>query len=120
MKATPLRVDFVDLFEGRGSLAMRYSARAAALSGRPVELEGYLVPVHGQGDLFVLVDAPGTCPDCSAVPIPSIFLPELRAIPGEAAPGGRRMRIRGTLRFGFEIGPRGYASFLRIESATVA
>ena len=33
--------------------------------------------------------------------------------------GGMR-RIRGTLRFGFEIGPHGYASFLRIESATVA
>ncbi len=120
MNAAPVATDFDELFEGRGSLAMRYSARAAALCGEPVELEGFLVPVHGQEDLFVLVDAPGACPDCSAVPIPAVFLPGLRAIPADGGPGGRRMRIRGTLRFGFEIGPRGYASFLRIESATVA
>ncbi len=120
MNPAPVVTDFDGLFEGRGSLAMRYSARAAALSGEPVELDGFLVPVHGQEDLFVLVDAPGACPDCSAAPVPAIFLPELRVIPRDAAPGGRRMRIRGTLRFGFEIGPRGYASFLRIESATVA
>ena len=118
MTPAPIGTDFGELFEARGSLEMRYSPRAAALSGQPVEMEGFLVRLHGEAARFLLVDAPGQCPDCSAAPVPAIFLPELRAAPAGLSPGGGSVRVRGTLRFGFEVGPDGHASFLRIESAT--
>lgn len=111
-------VEFEQLFEGLGSFEMRYNPRAAALSGQAVEIEGVLAPVHLDADRFLLTDRPGQCADCSPVPVPAIFLPDLY-VPKGNRPGETWVRVRGILRFGFEVRADGYASFIRIEDATI-
>src|SRR5437899_11057625 len=61
--AAPLALRFADLFDHLGTMDLRYSAAARALSGSEVVIEGYLSRSHGLEP--ALVDQPSVCPDCS-------------------------------------------------------
>jgi hypothetical protein len=104
-----VRLKLSDLFEGLG-----YSARCQVLSGREVEIAGFVIDSH-DGRSQLLVSDPGGCPDCSPVPVAAINLPEFRI----ANPGGP-VTLRGMLSYGFVIDGEGRASFLRLEKARLA
>ena len=110
-------LDFDDLFEGRGTAALGYRASAAGLDGHGVAMDGFVVPVHGREDRFLLVDAPGACPDCSPVPVPAVALPGLHELPGALAAGETRVILSGRLGVGFAIDAGGEASYLRLHDA---
>ena len=113
----PRVVEFADLFDHLGTVDLRYSATAAALSGREVSIEGYLSHPHVPGGDLSLVDQPGLCPDCSPVPAAAICLPGARA-PIMADGGSRLILVRGRLEFGLRI-VNGTASMLRIMASAV-
>ncbi len=105
-------IGFADLFQDIGTPECRYSKQAEVLSGEPVEIEGFLAPVHGEHRRFLLVANPGECPDCAPTPTPALFLPD---VTGE--PTTERVAVRGTIRYGFEVDGDGTASFLRLTGA---
>jgi hypothetical protein len=104
-----MRLKFSDLFEGLG-----YSVRCAELSGRTVEIAGYVVDTL-DGRAQLLVAQPGACPDCSPEPVAAILLsgPKIDT-------RGHTLRLRGTLSYGFKVEASGDASYLRLEDARVA
>ena len=111
----PRRIGFADLFDDVGTPACRYSAGAAALSGTPVEIEGYWVRPHGAHGHHLLTARAGACPDCSPTPEPTLLLCDLAD--DAAAPVDAPIRFAGTLEFGLAISPTGDASFLRLRRA---
>ena len=111
----PLAIRFADLFDHIGTLDIRYSDTARALSGRAVVIEGFLSRSHGPHSTVSLVDQPGLCPDCSPAPAAVIALPGAPALMQE---GDGAVRVRGRLDYGLRIAD-GVASLLRIESATL-
>lgn len=113
--ALPQPVTFADLFAALGTADLTYGEGARSLSGCHVAIEGFLSHGHGPDIAVSLVSEPGMCPDCSAVPVPVIALPNLRPVPRE---GERTVRIVGRLDFGLKIAG-GTASMLRIEDATI-
>ena len=108
-------VTFNDLFERIGTESLCYGAGAKDLSGSLIAIEGFLAHAHGPGCNVSLVQEPGQCPDCAAVPVAVIALPGLRAAPRE---GERPVRVVGRLDFGLRI-VGGTASMLRIEDAAI-
>jgi hypothetical protein len=108
-------VAFADLFTALGTADMTYGDGARGLHGHHVIIEGFLSHAHGPDRTVSLVSEPGICADCSAVPVPVIALPDLRAVPREA---DAVVRIAGRLDFGLRI-VGGTASMLRIENATI-
>jgi hypothetical protein len=100
-----VRLNFSELFEG-----LEYSPRCEQLSGRTVEIAGYVVDTH-DGSAQMLVAEQGGCPHCS--PVPAIALPACRIPNGPAT-------LRGVLSYGFCIDADGAGSFLRLEKARVA
>jgi len=112
-----VNVGFDDLFTGRGSDELAFSERAAALSGADVEIRGWLVPLHGEGGRYALVDTPGACPDCAPVPVAAVQLPGFRA--GAGVTTASPVRLRGRLSYGYARAADGSGSFLRLESARV-
>lgn len=109
-----MRLKFSDLFEGLGTDTLRYGPACEKLSGREVEIRGWLAPAHdGSGDVM-LVSRQGDCPDCSPAPVAAILLPgwALNEV-------GTAVTLRGELSYGFRIqGDK--ASFLRLERARLA
>ena len=112
----PLALDFADLFDHLGTDEVRYSAAAKDLSGRDVAIEGFLSHAHGPRPSVLLVDQPGVCPDCAAVPPAVITLCGVAPVMSEG--GEHPVRVVGRLDYGFRI-DAGVASFLRIEQAAV-
>jgi hypothetical protein len=112
----PLALRFADLFDHLGTIDVRYSAAARALSGSEIVIEGFLSRSHGLETALSLVDQPGACPDCSPVAVASIALIGARPPPQEGPDGA--VRVRGRLEYGFRI-DAGVASILRIEAAVV-
>jgi hypothetical protein len=104
-----VRLKFSDLFEELG-----YSARCAELSGREVEIAGFIAEAH-DGRSQLLVSEPGGCPDCSPEAVSAILLPSFRM----KNPNGP-VALRGVLSYGFFIDGEGSASFLRLEKARLA
>jgi hypothetical protein len=105
-----VRLKFSELIAGKpGDLA--FSPRCEALSGREVEIAGYVADSH-DGAVQLLVAEPGGCPHCSQVP--AVSLPDFRIKAGEA------VTLRGTLSYGFKVDAAGNASMLRLENARVA
>jgi hypothetical protein len=107
-----------ELFDHIGTRRMTFSRRAEALSGEEVEVRGYLVAMHADARQITLSAEAGVCPDCAEYPVPYLHLPGF-------APGGglfspQAVRLKGRLSYGFAVAPEGYASFLRLEHATVA
>ena len=112
----PLVLGFADLFDHLGTDDVRYSAAAKDLSGRDVTIEGFLSHAHGPRLSMLLVDQPGVCPDCAAVPPAVITL--CGATPMMSEGGEHPVRVVGRLDYGFRI-DAGVASLLRIEQAAV-
>jgi hypothetical protein len=115
--ALPLGLRFADLFDHLGTGNLCYSARAQALSGHEVAIEGFLARSHGPQPIVSLVSEPGACPDCAPVPVAAIALPDASALPDIV--GGTPVQVRGRLGYGFRI-DSGVASFLRIEAAILS
>lgn len=115
---SPVPIAFADLFDGLGTPDLAYRD-AAALDGRRVSLAGFIGEVHGRADRFLLVDAPGACPDCSALPVPAVTLPEVRALPAHVAAGCTAVVVDGRLGVGFEVDAAGEASFLRLRDVRI-
>ena len=113
----PLGLRFADLFDHLGTTNLCYSARAQALSGREVVIEGFLSRPHGVQPSLSLVSEAGVCPDCALVPVPAIALPD--ACAPTDTDGGALVRVKGRLSYGFRI-DSGMASMLRIEAATLS
>ena len=111
-------ITFRDLFDYIGSERMRFSERAEALSGQEVELRGYLVAMHADARQVTLSGEAGVCPDCAEKPVPFLHLPGYAA--GENLFSPQAVRLKGILSYGFAVAPEGYATFLRLENASVA
>ncbi len=111
-------ITFRDLFDHIGDKRMKFSKRAEALSGGEVEMLGFLAAMHNDPRQIVLAGEAGVCPDCADTPVPCVHLPGFA--PGGGLFGAQAVRLKGRLVFGFAIVAEGYASFLRLENATVA
>ena len=112
------RITFRDLFEDIGTERMRFSKRAEALSGQTLELRGYLVAMHSDPRQIALASSAGVCPDCAERPVAYVHLPGFA--PGAGLFEAEAVRLKGMLSYGFAVAPEGYASFLRLEHASVA
>ncbi|MBE0615012.1 MAG: hypothetical protein IH604_15175 [Burkholderiales bacterium] len=111
-------ITFRDLFDYIGTPRMSFSKRAETLSGREVELRGYLVAMHADPRQITLAGEAGVCPDCAESPVAYVHLPGF--IPGTGLFSPQAVRLKGNLSYGFAVAPEGYATFLRLESASVA
>lgn len=110
-------IGFRDLFEHIGTPRMTFSRRAEALSGQEVELRGYLVAMHADPRQITLAGEAGVCPDCAEKPVAYVHLPGFN--PGSGLFGAQAVRLKGRLSYGFAVAPEGYATFLRLEHASV-
>ena len=111
-------ISFRDLFDHVGTGRMTFSKRAEDLSGQEVELRGYLVAMHADPRQITLAGEAGICPDCADKPVAYVHLPGFS--PGGDLFSPQAVRLKGRLSFGFAVAPEGYASFLRLEHASVA
>lgn len=111
-------ISFRDLFDHIGTGRMTFSKRAEDLSGQEVELRGYLVAMHADPKQITLAGEAGICPDCADKPVAYVHLPGFS--PGGDLFSPQAVRLKGRLSFGFAVTPEGYASFLRLEHASVA
>lgn len=111
-------VSFRDLFDHIGTAQMTFSKRAEALSGAAVEMRGYLVAMHSDPRQITLAGSPGVCPDCAERPVAYVHLPGFN--PGAGLFSPQAVRLKGRLSYGFAVEPEGYATFLRLEQASVA
>ena len=107
-----------DLFDHIGTQRMTFSKRAEDLSGQEVELRGYLVAMHADPRQITLAGEAGICPDCADKPVAYVHLPGFS--PGAGLFSSQAVRLKGRLSYGFAVAPEGYASFLRLENASVA
>ena len=107
-----------ELFDHIGTRRMTFSKRAEALSGEEVEVRGYLAAMHADTRQITLSAEAGVCPDCAEDPVPYLHLPGF--VPGSGLFSPQAVRLKGRLSYGFAVAPEGYASFLRLEHATVA
>ena len=110
-------ITFRDLFDYIGTPRMTFSKRADALSGEQVELRGYLVAMHSDPRQITLAGTAGVCPDCADAPVPYVHLPGFS--PGAGLFSPQAVRLKGTLSYGFAVVPEGYATFLRLQDASV-
>ena len=111
-------IGFRDLFDHIGTERMTFSKRAETLSGEDVELRGYLVAMHSDERQITLAGAPGVCPDCAENPVAYVHLPGFN--PGAGLFSPQAVRLKGRLSYGFAVVTEGYATFLRLENASVA
>ena len=111
------RIGFDMLFDRLGTTEVGFGTAAAALDGAEVEIKGYLSPAHDGSGAIALAHTPGACPDCSPVPVAAIQLP---GFVSPAVVGGRAVRLRGRIEFGFAIDAGGNGSFLRLADARIA
>jgi len=111
-------ISFRDLFDHIGTERMTFSRRAEALSGEEVELRGYLAAMHSDERQITLAGEAGVCPDCAEKPVAYVHLPGF--IPGKDLFSPQAVRLKGRLSYGFAVAAEGYATFLRLENASVA
>jgi hypothetical protein len=111
-------ISFRDLFDHIGTERMTFSKRAEALSGEAVELRGYLAAMHSDDRQITLAGEAGVCPDCADKPVAYLHLPGFS--PGKDLFSPQAVRLKGRLSYGFAIAVEGYATFLRLENASVA
>jgi len=111
-------ISFRDLFDHIGTESMTFGKRAEALSGEEVELRGYLVAMHSDERQITLAAEAGVCPDCAEKPVAYVHLPGFS--PGGDLFSPQAVRLKGRLSYGFAVAPEGYATFLRLENASVA
>jgi hypothetical protein len=111
-------ISFRDLFDHIGTARMTFSKRAEVLSGQEVELRGYLVAMHSDERQITLAGEAGVCPDCAEKPVAYVHLPGFS--PGAGLFSPQAVRFKGRLSYGFAVAAEGYATFLRLENASVA
>jgi hypothetical protein len=111
-------ISFRDLFDYIGTERMTFSKRAESLSGKDVELRGYLVAMHSDERQITLAGEAGVCPDCAEKPVPYVHLPGFS--PGGDLFSPQAVRLKGRLSYGFAVAAEGFATFLRLENAAVA
>lgn len=111
-------ISFRDLFDHIGTERMTFSKRAELLSGQEVELRGYLAAMHADPRQITLAGAAGVCPDCAENPVAYVHLPGFT--PGAGLFSPQAVRLKGRLSYGFAVVAEGYATFLRLEHASVA
>lgn len=111
-------VDFRELFDYIGTARMTFSKGAEVLSGQELELQGYLVAMHSDPRQIVLAGQAGVCPDCADNPVAYVHLLGFNAGAGLFSP--QAVRLKGRLSYGYAVAPEGYATFLRLENASVA
>jgi hypothetical protein len=111
-------ISFRDLFDHIGTQRMTFSRRAEELSGQEVELRGYLVAMHADPRQVTLASTAGVCPDCAESPVAYVHLPGFS--PGAGLFSPQAVRLKGILSYGFAVAGEGYATFLRLENASVA
>ena len=107
-----------ELFDHIGTPRMTFSKRAEALSDEKVEVRGYLVAMHAEAKQITLSGEAGVCPDCAEKPVAYAQLPGFS--PGAGLFSPQTVRLTGRLSYGFAVAPEGYATFLRLENASVA
>jgi hypothetical protein len=74
--------------------------------------------MHSDPRQITLAGAAGVCPDCAEAPVAYVHLPGFS--PGAGLFSPQAVRLKGTLSYGFAVVPEGYATFLRLEGASVA
>jgi hypothetical protein len=111
-------ISFRDLFDYIGTERMTFSKRAESLSGKDVELRGYVVAMHSDERQITLAGEAGVCPDCAEKPVPYVHLPGFS--PGGDLFSPQAVRLKGRLSYGFAVAAEGFATFLRLENAAVA
>ena len=107
-----------ELFDHIGTQRMTFSKRAEVLSGEEVEMRGYLVAMHSDARQITLAGEAGVCPDCAEKPVPYVHLPGFS--PGGNLFSPQAVRLKGRLSYGFAVAAEGFATFLRLENASVA
>ena len=113
-----MKIRFSELFDGLNSGNLGYAARCASLSGKEVEIRGWLSPAHDGSGQVLLVNEPGACPDCSPLPVAALLLPGFALsgkLKNEAA-----VTLGGRVSFGFVRDEQDRASFLRLENAKLS
>jgi hypothetical protein len=111
-------ISFRDLFDYIGTERMTFSRRAESLSGKDVELRGYVVAMHSDERQITLAGEAGVCPDCAEKPVPYVHLPGFSPAGDLFSP--QAVRLKGRLSYGFAVAAEGFATFLRLENAAVA
>ena len=102
---------------------MRFHPELDKLDGQRVRLSGSLVPAHEHtsqtqsGSGFTLTDDSGLCPDCSPLPVASVFMPTLDNLPADYSADAATITVEGTLSVGFQIDAQQRATLLRLLDA---
>jgi len=74
--------------------------------------------MHSDERQITLAGEAGVCPDCADKPVAYVHLPGFS--PGTGLFSPQAVRLKGRLSYGFAVAPEGYATFLRLENASVA
>ena len=108
---------FSDLYAADAVL----SDKCLALSGRTVEMDGYMAPpLKAEASFFVLTSMPmAVCPFCETeAQWPDDIVLVLTDGPTGSVPFNRAIRVRGILETGFEKDPEtGFVSLIRLRHA---
>lgn len=108
---------FGDLYAGDAILA----DKCKALSGRPVEMTGFMAPpLKAEASFFVLTSMPmAVCPFCETeAQWPDDIVLVMTDSPINAVPFNRPIRVRGTLQTGFaKDAETGFVSLIRLIDA---
>ena len=113
-----MKIRFSELFDGLNSGNLGYAARCASLSGKEVEIRGWLSPAHDGSGRVLLVNQPGACPDCTPLPVAALLLPGF-VLPGKLKKEAAAT-LRGRVSFGFVRDEKNRGSFLRLENAKIS
>ena len=114
---------FAELYKSRSVLGMAFSERTVQLSGKPVELAGYMAPpLKPESNFFVLTRTPvSVCPFCSSdadwpIDIVVVYLRKS----GGFLQDGSAVSVSGVLQTGSKTdSDTGFVSQLRILDAVV-
>ncbi len=115
------RLRFDDLYGTWSVTGLTFSARARALSGKPVVMEGFMAPpLKADADFFVLTREPmSVCPFCSSDSAwpPDIVVAYLKHEAQPTAPA-EVIEVAGTLELGSWTDPAsGFVSQARLRNA---
>lgn len=117
----PVAITFEGLYKSFGVLGYQFADPIVALTGRPVQIAGYMAPpLKAESDFFVLTREPlAICPFCQSdadwpVDIVVVYLAEASPL----VTAGARVLVTGRLELGSWTDPdSGFVSQLRIRDA---
>jgi len=117
----PVAITFEGLYKSFGVLGYQFADPIVALTGRPVQIAGYMAPpLKAESDFFVLTREPlAICPFCQSdadwpVDIVVVYLAEASPL----VTAGARVLVTGRLELGSWTDPEtGFVSLVRITGA---